>query len=370
MTLDLYIFDWNFNILGEVSSYKSLKIARNEQQLSILTLELDVCKDNVDKLRDGLILTTQKNPELGYEIKHVGYKDEEGDSLVVIATSINRILGTRSIIAQQTFNGQVETVLRELVNKNAITPANPRRVIPNLRLGAVSGIVATIDEVTVGDRIDDFLYSMCKKHDFSFDILMNHKDKKFDFVIWRGIDRSIEQSVNPHVIFSKEFDNVISQNYIKETLNTRTTAMITGEEEYGVTRYATINDNLSGLDRIELYVDASSIKSKYNDEYGRAMFLTPSEYIKALEGQGARELEEFKDVMTLESEVDPFGQYKYGVHYFLGDKVSVRNDDLSLIMNTRVTSATEEYKKEGYTLSIEFGSKIPKLFDKIKKAVR
>lgn len=53
----------------------------------------------------------------------------------------------------------------------------------------------------------------------SFDILMNHTDKTFDFITLKGVDRSAQQSVNQRVIFSKEFDNVIKQNYTNSDLD-------------------------------------------------------------------------------------------------------------------------------------------------------
>lgn len=371
--MNLLIFDWDFIIRGEISMYEHLKIERNYSSISMLTLKVDGHKENVDKLKEGLLLTTSDNPEQAYIIRYAEHVDEDGSHLEIKAPSINSILGLRTLVSQQTFTGNVEETMRDMVRSNVISPENPRRKIPRIRLGSMVGLTEEVDETAKGGKLDEFLYSVCEKLDVSFDLVMNHANVTFDFVMWKGIDRSRSYSQNqrrPQVIFSKEFENIQRQNYIHSTLDERTTAMVAGEEEWSVTTYGTVNDHLTGLDRKEVYVEASDVKRKYNDEWNRSMYMTPAEYQAAIQNKGIQELAEHKAIETLETDIDMYGQFKYGIDYGLGDVVSIQNYELSLIVQTRVASVLHEVDRKGETLKIEFGSKIPTFVEKIKKAVK
>ena len=367
--IDLNIFDFDFNRVGEISAYETLTIERNYDKLSKLTLQLDGNKENIDKLQKGRILTTVDNPEYGYIIEHLEYMDEKGSKLEVIAPSLNSILGYRTVEGQQRFNGNVEDVAKGFVSANAINPVNLNRIIPKLRLALNFGITETTDETKVGGELDEYLYSICNKFEMSFDVIMNHADKKLDFLTWQGIDRSIQQSENPHVIFSKEFDNVIKQNYVNSDLNKKTVAIVAGEGEGVERKYTVTNDELSGLERRELFVDARDLQSEYTDENNNSKTLTTGEYEETLINRGLSKLVENGTIETFESEVDMFSQFTYGRDYQLGDVVSVANNDLGKVLHARISSATLTSNRNGVELDVKFGSNIPTLLDKIKRTV-
>lgn len=368
--MDLNIFDFEFNLLGEISEYESLKIEQNYDKLSQLTLIIDGKKENIEKLQDGLILTTMDNPQIGYIIKLFDYVDEKGSKLEIKAPSLNYLLNDRAVEGQQRFSGNVEDVIKGFVNANAISPVNPNRIIPNLRLAQNYGIDETTDESKVGGQLDDYVYSLCNKFEMSFDIIMNHAEKKFDFTTWKGVDRSTQQIINSHVIFSKEFDNVIKQNYTHSDLNTKSVAIVAGEGEGAARKYITVNDELSGFDRKELFVDARDLQSQYTNENNVSKTLTPAEYEVALANRGLSKLAEHETIETFESEVDMYSQFVYGLDYRLGDVVSVANNDLGKILHTRISSAPLKCDRKGTNLSITFGSNIPTLLDKIKRMVK
>src|SRR5690606_17200511 len=204
----------------------------------------------------------------------------------------------RAIESQQRFSGNVEDVMKGFVNANTINPSNPNRIIPNLRLAANTGITDRTDESKSGGQLDEYLYSICNKFEMSFDILMNHKDKKFEFKTWKGIDRSTRQSINPRVIFSKEFDNVIKQNYVNSDLDKKTVAIVAGEGEGTERKYVTVNDELSGFKRRELFVDARDLQSEYYDENSVSKTMTPAEYEETLKNRGLSKLTEHETIET------------------------------------------------------------------------
>ena len=368
--IELNVFDFHFNRHGVVEDYEKLEIERNYCQLGELNLFIAGSKENIELLQPDRILTTVDNPEIGYVIRHFEYVDEKGSLIEIIAPSLNSLIGTRTVLGQQRFYGNVEDVIKGFVNANAINPANPRRIIPNLRLAPNTGVIGTTDEVKVGGQLDEYLYELCNKFEMSFDVVMNHENKTFDLTTWEGVDRSTQQSINSRVIFSKEFDNVITQNYVKSELDKRTTAVVAGEGEGNERTYVTVYDELSGFDRVELFVDARDLQSEYIDDNGDSHTMTSAEYETALENRGLSKLTEHEPIETFESEVDLFSQFVYGRDFSLGDVVSTVNDELSKVLHARVSVAKLICDKKGIDFKVDFGSNVPDLLDKLKRAVK
>ncbi len=65
----------------------------------------------------------------------------------------------------------------------------------------------------------------------TLDVLLNHKDKKFNVYTRQGANRSTQQTINLHVIFSKDFDKLLKQNYVHVLTNYKTTSIIVGVGE-------------------------------------------------------------------------------------------------------------------------------------------
>ncbi|TQR26970.1 hypothetical protein C7Y47_23920 [Lysinibacillus sphaericus] len=367
--VDLYVFDLNFNTLGEISEYKRLILQRNYYKFSMLTLIVPGTPEMIELLKMDNIITTQSNPNYGYIIQHFDYIDENGSEIEVVAYSLNFMTSWRVIERQQRYAGNVEDIIKSFISSNAINTVS-NRVIPNLRLASNTGIKIVDDSTKTGGPVSEHCFALCQKHEMSFDVFMNHKDKKYDVYTWQGEDHSITQSVLPHVIFSKEFDNVIKQNYVNSNIETKTTAIVAGEGEGVDRKTITVNDNLSGFNRRELYVDARDLQSSYLDDDNNNVTLTPEQYQETLQSRGIEKLAEYQEIETYESEIDMFAQFEYGVDYKLGDVVSIRNDELQKVMHARVVCAELTVDRNGQELRVEFGSNIPTLGERLKKAVK
>lgn len=370
MDIELYVFNLNFDLLGEISEYKELEIERNYNKVSSLILRIASSKEIVELLQHDNILTTKDNPNYGYIIQHFDYTDEEGTEIEIHAYSLNWILSWRTIEKQQRYSGNVEDVIKNFIISNAINPDNPRRIIPNLRLAPNYGININDESTKTGGDLLEHSFEICKKHEMTIDILINHREKKFDVVTWQGVDRSTLQNENTHVIFSKEFDNIINQNYIHNKVDYKTTAVVAGEGEGSDRKIAIVNDELNGFNRREVYIDARDIRMEYEDDNNQKQTMSASEYEEALKSRGKEKLADYQIIETFESEVDMYSQFVYGADYGLGDIVSVRNDDIGKILHTRVISAKLVANKQGVNIAINFGSNIPTLYEKIKRKVK
>jgi hypothetical protein len=368
--MELYVFDRDLNRLGIVDDFGELEIQRHYTKMGQLYLIVDGNAETVELLQKGRILAKADDLQHGYLILTREYLDEKSTQLIIIAPSMNTLLSRRLLFGQQSFTGSVENVMKSFVLVNAVSPANEKRKIPNLFISSSTGIPINTTESGTGEQLDEFLYEIAKKHDISWSVVLDIANKCFVLDVWQGVDRSADQSVNPRIIFSKDRENVLRQHYVESDTDYKNVAIVAGEGEGGARTLVTVNDETSGWDRVEMFVDARDLQSTYMDENDQEITMSPAEYQQMLSERGKSKLAEYQKVITFESDIDLYSNGVYGQDYFLGDKVSVKNDDLGIIMHTRIVSAIEKVTKQGTTLQVNFGSNIPSFLEKVKRAVK
>lgn len=368
--MELEVFDLALNNIGLVDVYEEIKFEINYEKRSELIFIVDASVENIELLKEDVILTKHNDLERGYIIKHVEFLDDNSSRLLIEALSVNVLLNDRLILGQQSHSGNVEDVMKAFVNVNAVNPANPNRVIPNLVIGENRGIDIEVNETTIDVPLDEYQYELARKYDVSWDLLLDHKNKKYVFTTWQGADRTTEQNDNHHVVFSKDLENIITQEYVTDNQQHKTTAIVAGEGDDAERVRLTVNDELSGYDRKEIFVDARNLQSKYKDDRDREVTMTPAEYKDALKERGKNTLTEYKPIRTFESEVDMYSQFEYGIDYFCGDKVTIENEDVGIVMHPRIVRAVELYTKDGDDLKLDFGSSMPTIIDNIRRLVK
>lgn len=365
--IELWVFDMEFNRIGIIDNFEETELETYYQNHSLLSIIVEGNRDNAELLLIDADRIIVKSNDIyrGYYIETPQYSDESNVQIELLCRSLSVMTAWRQIIGQQRYIGNVEDVIKSFIKYNAIIPTNMNRIIPNLVLGANEGIDIDVDETYSNRDLDVVIWELCKKYDIGFEILMNHEAKKYVASTYQGADRSTEQNINPHVIFAKAFDNVNKQSYVDDKSSFKSTAIVEGEGKTIV-----VNDEVSGFARRELFVDGKSIKKTYRDENENEITMTETEYNNALNESGSGKLAEYQRIRSFESEVDTNSQHVYGVDYFIGDRVTNRNDELGIATHSRVVTAKEKWTRQGYSLSLEFGTSIPTLIDKIKREVK
>ncbi|MER1999141.1 MAG: hypothetical protein ABS882_05145, partial [Lysinibacillus sp.] len=264
MTIELNVFTYDFERVGTIENYVNLKIERNYYARSVLQLTVEGTDEMVGLLQKYRVLTTTTNINYGYIITGFNYIDAESENLTVYAFSMNHLFDWRTIMRQERYSGNVETVIKRFIANQCIT-TSANRVIPHLVLAANSGIDATTDTSATGKNLEEFTWSYCEKHEMTVDVLMNHQTKRYEVYTWQGEDRS-EQATTNAIKFSKEFENVGNIEFVYDESNYKTTAIVAGEGEGVARQTVTVNDSVSGLNRKEIFVDARDVQSTYYDE--------------------------------------------------------------------------------------------------------
>ena len=112
------------------------------------------------------------------------------------------------------------------------------------------------------------------------------------------------------------------------------------------------------------------MQSETTDENGNIINLSPVDYDKALVQRGDEKLSDCDVVETFEARLRVFGdvQYEFGVDYQKGDKVTVRDKQLNVVVSARITEVEEAFSDE-YALTLTFGYSYPTILQKVKQQI-
>jgi hypothetical protein len=272
---------------------------------------------------------------------------ENGDFLTVTGRELKFLLHQRIVWKQTTLTGTAENAIRRLVNENAISPTDTKRVIPNLVLGVSAGLTDTIDKQVTGDHLDKVITEICLAYNYGWDIFITNG--KLVLVVYAGTDKSYGQSINPYVVFSNEFENLYNSDYQLTTEEYANTTLVGGEGE-GLERiYTTVGNNNAGLNRYETFTDARDVSQNKDTEEA----IDSATYLKLLAERGLENLATLAYTEGFSGEVLSDVAFKYGKDFFIGDIVTVINE-YGVRQNVRVVSAIESEDESGVKLLPQF----------------
>ena len=325
--MDIYVMNSSLKRIGVIDSYRSIIWTTRYYQPGDFELYLDATQENIELCQKERFLYREYDYVNGVfkSVMIIQYvqletSQEEGNTLLVQGSDIKSILDRRVIWNQTVLSGTLENNIRSVINKNIINPSITARKISNFTLGAEMGGTSTIQVQATGDNIGEWVTEQITPYEIGYDIQISNGN--FVFILYKGTDRSYDQSANPYVIFSPDFENLLSSNYIESDVDTKNYALVAGEGEGSARRTATVGSGtLTGLDRKEIYVDARDISSETDEGT-----LTPAEYTAQLQSRGQEYLAEVQPFKAFEGQVEASTNFIFGEDYFLGDKVQVMNE--------------------------------------------
>lgn len=322
--MEIYVLDELNGIIGLVDVFESViwnvqYFSRNDFQLQIAGTA-----ENVELLQMGRLLcraediseTDYKNVMRIEGIK-LDFDSESGWLLTITGKGLKNTLSRRIVWNQTTITGNVEAAIRQVITENVINPYDPDRQIPNFTLGRPKGFEDTADIQLLGDNIAEWIETTCQTYGYGWDVYISNG--KYVFDLYTGTDRSYDQSDVDPVVFSPEYDNLLTSTYIYDKEGYNNTALIGGEGE-GINKRTASVGTSAGLERLETYIDGSGVSSN-------GKIITEAQYQKMLEDFGQETLSEEAYTTTFEGSVDPHSTYELNRDYFLGDIVQVDNNN-------------------------------------------
>lgn len=364
--------DTTFENIGEVNQYDSLIWPDKFNGYASFELWAPITEENSEYFKKGNILWCGGDNAAVVEIVKSTIDDKGTKTFNVKGRTLEMVLTTR--IVWGTYNASnkyASTAMYEIVNQNCISPTNTNRKIPYLECAEDKRIGDKISIQKTGGEVYTILNTIAASSDIGFNVLFRPKEKKLIFEVVAGVDRTVEQNVVDPVEFSTDLEDILSSSYYTNDQDKKSVALVMGEGE-GASRKSKISgDNTTkGFGRRELYVDARDIQSESVNEDGTTTTLTPTEYDAALVNRGDDKLTECKTTETFEAQIRVFGdvQYEFGKDYQKGDKVTVRDRQLNVVVSARITEVEEDFDDE-YALVLTFGYSYPTIMQKVKQQI-
>lgn len=355
----IHVLDQSFNLVGVVDDYISVIWRPAYYDVGDFELYINATSEAVALLQKNRYLvresdiTVDKSGNVTYTnvmiIKNfiLTTSAEEGDRLTYTGRELKHLLHQRIVWKQTRMNSKVEYGIRRLVTENAISPTDPKRVIPDLVLGAEAGLMDSMDKQVTGKALDEAITDICATYGYGWEIFIYNSS--LVFIVYQGVNRSYSQTGQPYVVFGDEFDNILNSEYQLQSEQYANTTLIGGEGEGTERIMTTVGAENSGLDRYETFTDASGISQNKDSEDE----ITLEEYLLLLEEAGKENLAALAITEGFSGEVLSDVTFKYGEDFYIGDTVTVKNR-YGISKDVLVLSAIESDDETGAKLIPQF----------------
>lgn len=329
--MEIYVLDKNFETVAVIDDFTSLIWHKKYYTCGNFELCLNADK-KYDWIKYGNMLARDDDESVMILEKcRIQTDIENGDTFIISGRSLESILSYRVIAWQTNINNlSPVTAIKSLIEAN-----QGYRRLDGLVIDDSLEIPETMSTQYTGDNLMTVITDICKRFKFGFKMALSGGNIILSFYKGKKTD----------VIFSPEFDNLISSEYEFDYTNFANCAYIAGEGEGGYRKWSGINPTRATfLDLKEIFVDAKDISSKTNDGE-----LSEAEYRKKLVERGYEKLSEHAVTESFESEIAHDTTFHYNQDYRLGDIVTVSNG-YGIQSESRITEIIESWDENGYTL--------------------
>ena len=322
--MDIYVLNGLSGVADIISSYQSCiwnvqYFGQNDFELVVnaSTLNVNILKPGTYLVRDEDITSDGFNNVMVIQNYKLDFDTEKGWLLTLTGKGLkNDLLKRRIVWGQTNLTGNAEVGIRQVITENVISPTDSGRAISNFVLDTINNFTETIELQLMGENIAEWLETICTTYGYGWDVYI--KNNQYVFKLYKGTDRTYDQAAVTPVVFSPEFDNLLSSSYTYNMANYQNTALIGGEGEGTSQRTATIG-TATGLSRYEAYIDGGSVSS--NGE-----IITVEQYTQMLQEYGQTQLDQTAYTESFNGDIDSEGLFKLNQDYFLGDIVQIENE--------------------------------------------
>lgn len=338
--MDFNVHDSNGVWIGIVEQPTSAIWARRYHTPNDFELYFPVSDEALALITDDCYITREDRPEVMI-VEHIEIitSKEDGNYLCITGRGGEGLLARRIVWEQTTVSGRVDAAVHRLVDENAINPTNQQRKLP-LIMNAPNVSSATIRAQYTGTNLLKAVQEACKAYGLGFRAVTDdHAFVVPRLELFSGLDRSEGQTENSPVIFSAEYENLLSSSYILDTAEYKNVAAVAGEGEGKARKRATYG-SASGLQRREMFVDARDLSTNDGE-------ISADDYTAQLTARGAENIAENPITESFDGEIDT-SNFVLDEDYTLGDIVTIENE-YGIRKNVRIVAIVECWDENGYT---------------------
>lgn len=359
------------DLLAEIDNYESLLFTRRWHEVGEFELRINRYKRHTELLQRGnLIMLGSHRNKVGI-IRHREIElDENGkktENWLVKGIALKGVVAQRITVppvgdSHDRASGSAETVMKHYVNNHIVNPVDAKRKIDMIVLAVDIQRGSSISWESRFKKLDDELIEISKVSGLGWDVTLDFSSKTWIFDVYEGRNLTVNQTENPPVIFSPQFESLKQLSFVESDLNYRNFGYIAGQGEGADRRVVEVGE-AEGLSRIETFIDARDISEQDEDQ----LPLPESEIIAKLQQRGQQKLSEFTQDFFLEGQILTNSPFKYEIDYDLGDIVTIQNREWGVTRDARITEIKEIYEQNGFQIEATFGESRSTLIKKLKQ---
>ncbi len=263
---EIAILDKNFEVVRTIDDFYSFIWASRYSKCGDFEIVLPLERNTLTYIRRGYYIVRSDSENFGIIEQVVLGHDEDDKERVIVTGRLGESILARRIteICTDYRSFLLEDVLKALVEKNAGVHAEEDRKIVGLVVVCDLSTTERLDLSVTHGNLLEIVEGLCETYDVGFEMLLNLTDKARIFTLrfYKGTDKSVEQGEVKPVIFSDDYDNLLSSQYSESDVSLVTDVLVTGEGDEGYQKKVwSSRKRNTGLERYEKYIDRHDIVS-------------------------------------------------------------------------------------------------------------
>ena len=352
--MEVYVLDKELNLAGVLSGYEAIIWRDILDEPGRFEAEF-LFTERINKiLQRTNILYKKEEAQAGViNYKHIKL-DKQGRTKIRIKGNMASVYLRRRIVWEKmVLTGTSEEVMRELVEKQVISPRDTKRRMPRIRLGELCSVEDYIEKQVTYSNLQETLTDIAAAAGIGYRLRLDLKEKVFYFEVIKGADRTLG-TMQPRV-FNRDLHNVYTQEYYEDDSNFKNVCLVCGigEDENRVTEAV---GEASGIDRYEMAYSAAFLKDEGQTE---------EIYREQLKQKGKEKL---KDYYLVESFTSKVRQDKAKCD--LGDFVTCNDRGWGIRIDTQIKVIEKHLSKDEQEVYFTFGNSQPMITNLIKAAIK
>lgn len=372
-TNKLYLAVWNLNnynkyeLIGQIDEIESLLIVYKYVSVSTFTLTVPYTPQVSSYLQVNNMLTIHSPETLGVENTEpfiiTTKKLEESNGVVTLQVSGKNPLfwltKRQCLLPNYGFTDTTpEVIAKTYVANNCAQYAPTQRQYPNLTTAPVQGLGTPITFTNTEDypTILEVCETVLNARNLGQNVTFNLSTQTFQYNVFNGADRTINQSQNSAVVFSPNLNNLQSQSYTHSISNFANVVYVYGQ--IGDTTETVIVGEASGFNRYETSTSGTL-------EQGSAVTLTKNNYKEVFTVIGENTLVTQAETKNLIGTIQLSSDFQLNIDFSLGDSVTYLNNEWGIQENVMIRELRLQYSTNGFIAQASLGYPLPTLEDKL-----
>lgn len=350
--MDIMVFTPDYMALGILESPTAIIYTERYQQKGTFEIHIPITSNNVSLAQiERVVLLDTASLWAGIISIISKEGDEDNPEIVLKGYNVTEYLYRRICWGLFEASGSTETIIMQLLNTQVINPSDTKRAIPDVVISEpIQALSDTTSFQSTGGIVGEKIEALCSAAGLGFRLRFDYVHKQLIFEILKGQNRTLSQTEVPQCIFSSSYENLVYATYNFNNQSYGNVFLIAGAGEGQDRKVETLGE-ASGKQRYEVYIDARDLQTTNSD----GMNLTDEEYSQLLIQRGEEKRSEYKETQSFDCTINPIGNIKYNVDYFLGDQVTILDEQLNLQLDATITEVQHSFDSFGESLDIVFG---------------